>query len=521
MLFSVFSAPCYLVGRLSKPRARICDGEVNAAYFGRCEMRGKGKTMKCQRLIEPAIAHQLEMAFNAAGDAICLLDRKGKIFQCNSAMEKLLEKPASEITGHACWELIHGTSEPIEGCPVKHMSETLRSEALTLPVGDRWFNVIAAPILDEAGNLSEAIHILADITERKQMEQALRDSEEKFHKAFDTSPDSITITSVADGKIIECNEASSRLTGYTREELIGYSTVELNLWADTKDRECYISMLLEKGRVIDMEAGFRIKTGEIRAGLVCGEFIELAGKQYILGTIRDITEHKRAEERISTLLRFQNEMLDTAAIWIDTLDEKGNVTFWNRAAEQISGYTGEEVLGYSKIWEWLYPDADYREEILGKAMAIMQRDERVMNFETTICCKDGKQRVISWHSNNLKNEDGQIVGSLALGADITERRKAEEALRTSEKQHRIFAELTSDYVYVFRIDPTGQPVLEWISEAFERMTGYTAEELRAQPAPFENIHPDDRLAVAENHRRVMEGETTVIETRIVAKHGEV
>ncbi|MEM2990107.1 MAG: ATP-binding protein [Halobacteria archaeon] len=124
-------------------------------------------------------------------------------------------------------------------------------------------------------------------------------------------------------------------------------------------------------------------------------------------------------------------MLDTAVIWIDTLDTQGNVTFWNKAAECISGYSREEVRGHGKIWEWLYPDPDYRARILEKAMAIIQRGEKVENFETVIRTKKGEKRVISWHSNNLLDETGKIVGSIALGADITERKLAEEEIKRS------------------------------------------------------------------------------------------
>lgn len=149
----------------------------------------------------------------------------------------------------------------------------------------------------------------------------------------------------------------------------------------------------------------------------------------LLGTVQDITTRKQTEERLASLLRFQNEMLDTAAIWINILDAEGNVTFWNRAAERISGYSREEVLGHAKIWEWLYPDPEYRNKIFARAMEITQKGKRDENFETVIRRKDGEYRVISWHSNNLVDEDGRIVGSIALGADVTERKRAEDAVR--------------------------------------------------------------------------------------------
>jgi PAS domain S-box-containing protein len=149
----------------------------------------------------------------------------------------------------------------------------------------------------------------------------------------------------------------------------------------------------------------------------------------------EITGRKQAEaelrverNKLAGLLNFQAEMLDTAAIWINTLDNKGNITLWNKAAEQISGYKAEEVMGHTGIWEWLYPDPAYRTEIMLKVREILEQGERVENFETKIKCKDGWQRIISWHSNSL-SETGKIIGSIAIGADITEHKNAQKKLQ--------------------------------------------------------------------------------------------
>ena len=140
-------------------------------------------------------------------------------------------------------------------------------------------------------------------------------------------------------------------------------------------------------------------------------------------------ERQESLQRTADLARFLEIVVDTADVWIDTLDLEARVVLWNNAAERISGYSREEVLKRSDIWEWLYPDPTYRAEIVAKATEILLRDEIARDLETTIRTKHGETRIISWGSRSMRNEQGEITGSIAIGQDVTEIRKSEQVFQ--------------------------------------------------------------------------------------------
>ncbi|NOR16028.1 MAG: PAS domain S-box protein [Candidatus Aminicenantes bacterium] len=146
---------------------------------------------------------------------------------------------------------------------------------------------------------------------------------------------------------------------------------------------------------------------------------------------------KKAQEEINKLNQYLESIIVNADVWLNVLDEHSQVMIWNKAAERISGYSTEEVVGHAKIWEWLYPESDYRQKITEKAAAIIQRGESVEDFETTIQRKDGQKRVIAWNSRSLANERGVPTGSIALGRDITEHKQAQAQLQKSLKDKEL------------------------------------------------------------------------------------
>ena len=169
---------------------------------------------------------------------------------------------------------------------------------------------------DEQGNPLRMTGVCMDITARKQSEEKLRLSEEKFAKAFRSSPDAVTISVLEGGTFIDVNDGFERISGYRPEEAIGSSFLALNLWVNLEDRVRMIDLLRTEGKVRDQEVRFRIKSGAICTCLVSAEIIEVDGVPYVLAVTRDITEQKQAEglrKRLIAELEARNAELERFA----------------------------------------------------------------------------------------------------------------------------------------------------------------------------------------------------------------
>ncbi len=165
-----------------------------------------------------------------------------------------------------------------------------------------WESASISPIFDTNGKSINYIKVSEDITNQKKTLNHLKESEEKFRKAFLTSPDSININRLHDGLYISVNNGFKQIMGYTEEEVIGRTMAEIDVWNDVKDRNKLTSKLKAEGVVENFEAKFKSKNGRLKDGLMSASLIELEGVQHILSITRDITERKRAEQTQKALL---------------------------------------------------------------------------------------------------------------------------------------------------------------------------------------------------------------------------
>jgi len=235
-----------------------------------------------------------------AGDIIYRTDATGRFTYCNPTSLRILGYPPEELLGRHYLEIVHqqsrGRAERFYGR--QFIRQTLRT-VYELPVVTKdgrevWLAQHTQLLMD--GNTVNGFQVVArEVTERKRVEQALRESEERFSKAFHSSPAGMAISRLEDGRVLDVNEAFVRVSGFSREELIGMSSLDIGIWVNPDDRRQLAEALRRDGFLRHLEKEFRTKSGELRHGLFNVEPVCIGPENCVLTLVLDITRRTEAE----------------------------------------------------------------------------------------------------------------------------------------------------------------------------------------------------------------------------------
>ena len=319
--------------------------------------------------------------------------------------------------------------------------------------------------------------------------EVLQGASDLFSIAFNHSPLALTITALDDGRLVAVNEAFIRGSGYTRDEVIGRSPDEIGLWVEPQRRQERFADLTVGREVPEIEARFRLKSGEVRVGLIGSAIVEIGGRQCVLSSVLDITDRKRAEE----MLRDREERYALvlagaeAAIW--DWDVPARRVMFSPRWKQLRGLADDEVTDSEDEWlKRIHPDD------LPRVQAAVKDhfDGRtpVCAAEYRIQHKDGHWIWISDRGIARRDADGRVVRMAGSEIDITAKKVAEQALRESEERYRAIVESQVEMVCRFR--PEGQ--ILFVNTAYARARGTTVERLVGQNF-WDFIDPADRSVV--------------------------
>jgi len=368
----------------------------------------------------------------------------------------------------------------------------------------------------DAGQL---IVFARDITARKAAENALKGSERRFNNAFHSSPVALSISRISDGTFIDVNQSFLHLFGYKREELIGHKALELNIYNNPGDRNEIVRQLQQNDKVVNYEVTAHTKTGNEIKALTSAEKIEFDGQMHIIWTTIDITEREQAEDLLRETSNYLNNLLDYANAPIIVWDTHFRISRFNPAFERLTGYKSQEVIGLGL--DILFPENR-------KAQSLQQirrtlSGERWDVVEIPILRVDGEIRTVLWNSANVYDTDGKtIIATIAQGQDITERKLAEEAMKTSEIKYRRLFEAAKDGILLldadtgfildvnpFLVDMLGLPKNEFIGKSLWEL-GYFRD-IIASKANFLELQKNQYIRYEDLPLRTFDGREMKVE----------
>jgi PAS domain S-box-containing protein len=382
-----------------------------------------------------------------AGVYVC--DRDGAIVRWNHRATELwgrtpkLGDPSERFCGSYLLYRLDGGPLPHAACP---MAEALRTGiavhnqevVVERPDGGRAVALVNIEVLkDSAGAIVGAINCFQDVTERRRVQAALSQRERKWYEMLQALPVAVYMTDAA-GRITFYNEAAADLWGVRPEigksEFCGSWKL---YWPDgtpLPHDECPMALALKAKRpnrgmeaVAERPDGTRVQFLPFPTPLLDENGVLIGG----LNTLVDVSELRRGEEKGLRLA----SIVDSSHDAIVTKDLNGIITSWNESAEQLFGYTAEEVLGRPITILIPADRSDEEPAIIGRIV----RGERVDHFETIRRRKDGSLVEISLTISPLRNAQGKVIGASKIARDITERRQAEEQKRLllREMNHRV------------------------------------------------------------------------------------
>ncbi|MEK6589170.1 MAG: PAS domain S-box protein, partial [Nitrospinota bacterium] len=379
--------------------------------------------------------------------------------------------------------------------------------------------------------------MLRDITERKRIEESLRSSEEKFSRVFHSSPDPNAITTLSEGRILEINKSFERIFGYSREEVIGRTSTELNIWINPEERERFVKILHKKDFVQNLKLKLRARSGELRTCLVSADIIQLKGQKCLLSVVRDITEVKRSmqRQRVQTtithimagsdtledvsikLLQGIGESIDWDIGELWEVDEKGNVLrcvkIWHNpsikiptfeeAAREITFEMGKGFPG--RIWakgepEWI---SDITKDSNFYRRDSAAREDIHGAFAFPIFHKGKITYIVCFYNRLILSPDNdllKILGAVSIQiGNLFERKQAQEALRKSEERYRTLAEAANDAIFIVN----HQGFIQYVNNFTANMAGYLPSEMTGMN--IDNLFkPEVAKKYRDNLKKVVE-----------------
>jgi PAS domain S-box-containing protein len=468
----------------------------------------------------------LRLFVEYAPAAIAMFDTDMRYLAVSNRFIKDYGLPSKSIIGMCHYDVFPEISERWKEIHRRCMAGAVeRAEADPFPRGNGkvdWVHWEIYPWYENEDEIGGIVLFSEVITERKLSEKALHESEERFRKAFFTSPDAININRTDDGLYVDINNGFTKITGYTREEIIGKTSLEMQVWENPEDRGRMVESLTINGFATNIDARFRMKNGEIRNGLMSASLITLDGVSHVLSITRDITERKQAEENLRASEEKYRGLLESLDNVIAMIDEQGRFLYMNQIAATQLEKPADFLTG--KTMHELFPKPEADRQLSHILLSI--NEDKVLAFEN-ISIVAGKPVWYKTTIHPIHDAAGKPFCALINSVDINKLKLAQQELiglnnSLEEKVRERSAQVLDLYdnapVGYHSLDHNGnftavnQTELEWLGYTREELIGnhikliLTQESLEKFRASFAILKKEGRIENSEVNVKCKNGD---------------
>ena len=413
------------------------------------------------------VADEWQTTFDSIIDMVSIQDKDFKIVRVNKAYADAVGMKMEDVVGKHCYEVVHNTSSNIVNCPHQRTIETKKAitQEVFEPKLNAYLEVSTSPIFDSDGEVIGSVHIAKNITERKREDEEIV----VLSNAFRAALDPILILDM-DGTVRNVNEAARRL--FETKEL-GVSALDYAVPEDREKVIVAIQGLIAGSGVNTTEFTIVTKSGRRVPIEATGSLIrDLDGKAIGFVVVeRDISERKQAEEVLRQFVDRLSLATRAGGVGIWDYDVVNNKLIWDDQMYHLYGITQDKFGGAYEAWRvGLHPEDMQRGD---NEIQMALRGEKEFDTEFRVLWPDGTIRNIRALAIVQRDASGKPLRMIGTNWDITERKKAEEALRESEKKFRVLFEDSLDAVLISNIEGR---IIDF-NQSLSTLVGYSREEL--------------------------------------------
>jgi PAS domain S-box-containing protein len=444
---------------------------------------------------------------NAMPNGIYIVNKQYDIEYTNPAVIKEF----GSIDGQKCYSYFHERENVCPWCKNEQVfaGESVRWEWYSFK-NNKYYDLFDTPIQNADGSTSK-FEIFHDITKRKQAEEASR----RFRAALDNSADAIFIIDRQTMKFVDMNKMACESVGYSHDELLSMGPQDIKPYFTKTRLAAKFDKIIHSQHQGIVETIHQRKDGTEFPVEILLQSLKFNDGYLLISSVRDITERKQMENILKESEIKYRDLVETSNDLIWKFDVNGVFTFLNASWENQLGYTPEEMLG--KPFSNFQPPEQAAKDIV-KVKEILTTGIELVNYDSIVLSKSGQVLNLLVNARVQRDLAGNICGVQGTASDITERKQAEENLKTSERKWQFALEGSQDGIWDWNV-VTNEV---YFSSMWKKMLGFADDEINGDLKEWDKlIHPDDKEQAYIDVNNHLAGETEYYhnEQRLLCKDG--